>query len=249
MARSNGPVGGGPELLLELDRDDPRCRCTSRSSARSATTSAPAASPPGRGCPRAAALAGELGVSRGVVTEAYGQLAAEGYLHTRQGAPVRVAQRGAGRRRRARRRARCCRASPTTSTPACPTSPASPATAGCARCARPGDEAPIDAVGYADPRGVPELREALAEYLGPRARRRRRPRAHCSSAPGSRQGLSLLCRWLRQRRKSSGSRSRTRAGTRHRLIVEQAGLEVVPVPVDDEGLRVDAARARAARRR
>ena len=45
----------------------------------------------GRGCRRAGRSPASSGVSRGVVTEAYGQLAAEGYLHTRQGAPVRVA--------------------------------------------------------------------------------------------------------------------------------------------------------------
>src|SRR3954471_19979964 len=36
-------------------------------------------------------LARQLGVARGVVVEAYAQLAAEGYLKTRQGAPTRVA--------------------------------------------------------------------------------------------------------------------------------------------------------------
>src|SRR3954453_17091781 len=35
-------------------------------------------------------LARELGVARGVVVEAYAQLAAEGYLRTRPGAPTRV---------------------------------------------------------------------------------------------------------------------------------------------------------------
>jgi GntR family transcriptional regulator / MocR family aminotransferase len=42
--------------------------------------------------PSTRGLASELGVSRGVVTKAYGQLAAEGYLKTSQGAPVRVAK-------------------------------------------------------------------------------------------------------------------------------------------------------------
>ena len=66
------------------------CRSTSSSSARCASRSARA---PARGArmPSTRGLAAELGVSRGVVSEAYGQLAAEGYLTTSQGAPVRVA--------------------------------------------------------------------------------------------------------------------------------------------------------------
>src|ERR671923_1686027 len=45
--------------------------------------------------PSSRALAAELGVSRGVVVEAYGQLAAEGYLAVHRGAAPRVAA-GAG---------------------------------------------------------------------------------------------------------------------------------------------------------
>src|SRR4051795_6204054 len=41
--------------------------------------------------PSTRVLARQLGVARGVVVEAYAQLAAEGYLKTRQGAPTRVA--------------------------------------------------------------------------------------------------------------------------------------------------------------
>src|SRR5215218_493786 len=46
---------------------------------------------PGVRLPSSRALAAELGVSRGVVVEAYGQLAAEGYLAVRPGAAPRVA--------------------------------------------------------------------------------------------------------------------------------------------------------------
>ena len=86
MASSNGPVGAGPELLLRLDRDDPlalheQIERSIRDDIRGGRLAA------GSRLPSSRALASELGVSRGVVTEAYGQLAAEGYLHTRQGAP------------------------------------------------------------------------------------------------------------------------------------------------------------------
>ena len=46
---------------------------------------------PGARLPSSRALADELGVSRGVVLEAYAQLTAEGYLTSSQGAPTRVA--------------------------------------------------------------------------------------------------------------------------------------------------------------
>ena len=46
---------------------------------------------PGARLPSSRALAAELGISRGVVLEAYGQLVAEGYLVASQGAPTRVA--------------------------------------------------------------------------------------------------------------------------------------------------------------
>ena len=81
----------GPSCSCEIDRDA-SCRCTSRSSARCASTSAPDAWPADTRLPSTRALAAELRVSRGVVTEAYGQLAAEGYLTSSQGAPVRVAR-------------------------------------------------------------------------------------------------------------------------------------------------------------
>ena len=47
---------------------------------------------PGDPVPSTRALAAELGVSRSAVVAAYEQLAGEGYLEMRQGAPTRVAQ-------------------------------------------------------------------------------------------------------------------------------------------------------------
>ncbi|MDR9370617.1 PLP-dependent aminotransferase family protein, partial [Conexibacter sp. JD483] len=51
--------------------------------------------PPGARLPSTRALATQLGVSRGVVVEAYAQLAAEGYLLTRRGGGTTVAKAGA----------------------------------------------------------------------------------------------------------------------------------------------------------
>ncbi len=191
---------------------------------------------PGTRLPSTRALAAELGVSRGVVTEAYGQLAAEGYLTTSQGAPVRVA--------------RGVRASPTRSAtrsllPSFPYHfhPGLPDLAGFPREAWLRSlraalrESPLDSVGYGDPRGAPALREALGGYLG-RVRGAASDPEHTLICTGFLQGLALICRALR-------SRGVERVALEdpgwhpHRLTVEQAGMEVVAVPVDEQGLLVD----------
>ena len=51
--------------------------------------------PAGTALPSTRALASQLGVSRGVVVEAYDQLVAEGYLLARQGSATRVAETAA----------------------------------------------------------------------------------------------------------------------------------------------------------
>jgi GntR family transcriptional regulator/MocR family aminotransferase len=187
--------------------------------------------------PSSRGLAAELGVSRGVVTSAYDQLAAEGYLQTRQGAPVRVAPAVRAQ-------------APRPATPsllarfAYEFSPRLPDLAGFPRdrwlrsLRSAWRQAALDAVGYGDPRGVPELREALSDYLG-RVRGAAADPEHLLICTGFRQGLSLACRWLRAN------------GIEHvaleepgwhaqRLIVEEAGLEARPIPVDAHGIDVGA---------
>ena len=105
-------------------------------------------------------------------------------------------------------------------------------------------ETALDAVGYGDPRGVPELREALADYLG-RVRGAAADPEHLLVCTGFRQGLSLTCRWLRGN------------GIEHvaleepgwhaqRLIVEEAGLDGHADPRRRGRDRRRRARARAA---
>ena len=79
------------------------CRCTSRSSVRCASRFAPGRLAAEARLPSTRGLAQELGVSRGVVTEAYGQLAVEGYLTTSQGRARASRQGGACRKRAAAR--------------------------------------------------------------------------------------------------------------------------------------------------
>jgi GntR family transcriptional regulator / MocR family aminotransferase len=187
--------------------------------------------------PSSRTLAAELGVSRGVVTTAYDQLAAEGYLQTRQGAPVRVTR--SVRAQSARRPAPSLVAEF-----AYDFSPGLPDLAGFPRdrwlrsLRRAWRETPLDAVGYGDPRGVPELRDALADYLV-RVRGAAADPEQLLVCTGFRQGLSLTCRWLRA---NGIERVALEDPGWHaqRLIVEEAGLEVIPIPVDDDGIRVAA---------
>ncbi len=187
--------------------------------------------------PSSRALAAELGISRGVVSGAYDQLAAEGYLQTRQGAPVRVAS-GV--------RAQIAAPPPPPLRPrfAYDFDPGLPDLLGFPRdrwlrCLRSGwREAALDAAGYGDPRGVPELREALADYLG-RVRGAVADAEHIVVCTGFRQGLALTCRWLR----SQGiERVALEDPGWHpqRVILEESGLQAAPIPVDGEGVDVDA---------
>ncbi len=235
MATRRGPVGG-LELLVELDRDDDmtlheQIERSLREHVRSGRL------PGGTRLPSTRGLAAELGVSRGVVTEAYGQLAAEGYLTTSQGAPVRVAR--AVRVSAPRRSAQSLLPSFAYDFhPGLPDLAGFPREAWLRSLRSALRESPLASVGYGDPRGAPELREALAAYLA-RVRGAAGDPEHMMIVTGFLQGLSLVCRALH-------SRGVRRVALEdpgwhlHRLVVEQAGLEVVAVPVDEQGLCVEA---------
>ncbi|HXW58224.1 MAG TPA: PLP-dependent aminotransferase family protein [Solirubrobacteraceae bacterium] len=232
MGSDRGPVSG-PELLIELDRAGTlplheQIERSLREQIRAGRLSA------GARVPSTRMLAAELGVSRGVVTEAYGQLSAEGYLTARQGAPVRVAGGVHGVER-----------PPAVSLvesfaydfrPGVPDLAAFP-TEAWVRAVRAGlRESQLDALGYGDPRGTPSLREALADYLR-RVRGCDADPEHVLVSAGFMQALSLLCRALRLRGVESVA-VEDPGWHVHRLIVEEAGLEVVPIPVDDAGIDV-----------
>ena len=223
-------------MLIELDRRSelPLHEQVERSIRESIQAGRLAA---GARLPSSRELAAELGISRGVVTEAYSQLGAEGYLLSRQGAPVRVAL--TVQAPRARPPARSLLPSfPYHFHPGLPDLAGFPRDRWLRSLRAAWRRAPLDAVGYPDPRGVPALREALAGYLG-RVRGVAAEPEQTLICTGFAQAFSLLCRWL-------AARGMERVALedpgwhQHRLIVEQAGLEVVPVPVDDEGVSVEA---------
>jgi GntR family transcriptional regulator / MocR family aminotransferase len=191
-------------------------------------------------------LARDLWMSRGVVVEAYEQLVAEGFLVSRQGSGTRVAD--------VRPAAPAGDATPASTAPpdlaydlrvGTPDLSAFPRRAWLAAVRQVMKTAPHQALGYGDPGGVPELRAELAAYL-------RRVRAADADPEqlvlvgGVAQGLHLIIRTL------------ARAGpiplavedphsVRTLALLEAAGAVRVPVPVDQEGIDVDALRRTAAR--
>jgi GntR family transcriptional regulator / MocR family aminotransferase len=190
--------------------------------------------------PSTRGLAAELGISRGVVSEAYSQLAAEGYLLARQGAPVRVARtvRSAAPRSPSHS---LLPSFPYRLDPFLPDLTGFPRDRWLRSLRAAWRQAPLDAADYPDPRGVPALRQALAEYLG-RVRGAAADAEQVMICTGFSQGLSLIARWLASRGVEQVALEDP-GWHGHRLALEQAGLEVVPIPVDGEGLRVDALRA------
>jgi GntR family transcriptional regulator / MocR family aminotransferase len=237
MTEPAGPVGRrrAPGLLVEIDRAGElplheQIERALRERIRSG------ALPSDTRLPSTRVLAQELGVSRGVVTEAYGQLAAEGYLSTSQGAPVRVAR--AVRTASPRAPARSLLESfPYHFHPGLPDLAGFPRETWLRSLRSALRDAPLAGVGYGDPRGVPVLREALAGYLG-RVRGVDADPEHTLVCTGFMQAFSLLCRTLRNRGVERFALEDPGWHV-HRLIVENAGMEVVPIPVDADGLRVE----------
>jgi GntR family transcriptional regulator/MocR family aminotransferase len=231
---SRGVPVSGPELPIELDRGGELSLSEQLVGAIRASIRA-GRLPSGARLPSTRGLAGELGVSRGVVSEAYGQLAAEGYLTTRQGAPVRVSAAVRAATPRAPARSMVERF-PYHFHPGLPDLAGFPRESWLRSLRAALRESPLDALGYGDPRGLPELREALTDYLG-RVRGAAADTEQMAICTGFVQGFSLTCAALRWHGVQSIALEDPGWHV-HRLIAEQAGLAVVPIPVDAQGLRV-----------
>jgi GntR family transcriptional regulator/MocR family aminotransferase len=192
---------------------------------------------PGARLPPSRALAGELGVSRGVVLDAYSQLLAEGYLVARQGSGTRVAGGIA--------RAAASEPRPAVDTPTIRYEMRSglcdvsffPRRAWQGAGAAAVRELPDAWLRFGRPRGFSRLRVALADYLGRARAAVGEPHAVivCS---GLSHGLVLVWRALREQ----GARRvvvEDPCWPRHPESVRLGGLEPVPVAVDGSGLVVD----------
>jgi GntR family transcriptional regulator/MocR family aminotransferase len=182
-------------------------------------------------------LARQLDVSRPVVVDAYSQLAAEGYLVLHQGARPRVSEAAVPRQ---------AGASTSIAPPAAPRfdlRPNAPDVSSFPRAAwlrslreAVGRIADSDLL-YGDPRGVEALRSALAEYLG-RVRGVTADPERVIVTSGYSQAQGVVCRVLADR----GAKRIAFENPSHpeqRRIALDAGLEVVPIAVDEGGVRIE----------
>ena len=194
--------------------------------------------PRGTSLPPTRSLADELGVSRGVVVEAYQQLIAEGYLTSRAGGYTRVA---IGPELPARSAvARAGRGGDgSTSAHAEPTARSSRAPRGCARCGACSPSVSDEEFGYVSGRGAPALHQALAAYLNRVRGTSARP-DHIVICNGYAQGIGLLIQTLATSGAKRLALEDPSADDDALPLARAAGLEVVGVPVDEDGIRVDA---------
>lgn len=200
---------------------------------------------PGDALPSTRSLAGELGVGRNVVVEAYDQLVAEGYLVSRQGSGTRVADEArAGRHAPPRDRANRppARYDLLPGTPDLSLFPRQ-AWLGAVRSVLA--ELPDAELGYIDPTGVGALRAETAAYLGRSRGVDAGPDDLVITAAFS-HGLWIVLQVLAQ----LGIRHlavEDPGGHRIRDLLAAAGVTPVPVPVDEDGLDVAALAASDAR--
>jgi GntR family transcriptional regulator / MocR family aminotransferase len=235
VPESKEPVAVG-ELLVVLDRDAPatlheQLELWLRDQVRTGRLAT------GTRLPSSRALAAALGVSRGVVLEAYSQLVAEGYLTSSQGAPTRVAATSGSERPPVAAGALEMRHAYDLR-PGVPDLAAFPRDSWLRSVRAVLREAPFDALGDSDPRGEPRLRDELMRYLG-RARGAAPEPEHTIVCAGFTQGFAILCRTLRDRGVERIAVEEP-GWARHRLIAERAGLEPVPVAIDAHGIEVGA---------
>jgi GntR family transcriptional regulator / MocR family aminotransferase len=236
-------TGLGPELLLRLDRERPEpLRSQLERQLREAIRSTRLA--PGERLPSSRTLARELGLSRGLVLECYTQLQAEGYLSTRVGSATRVA---AGAHTRPLPRSRPdppprLRVDFRPGVPDLAGFPRHDWTWAMREAAR---SAQVAALGYGDPRGSEALRRILAGYQG-RVRGASTDADWIVVCSGFAQGLNLLFRALAGQGVRRVAVEDPGDPDQH-TIARRAGLEPVPVPVDAEGVDVEALSATGTR--
>ncbi|GGE86078.1 PLP-dependent aminotransferase family protein [Mycetocola zhadangensis] len=242
-------VRGGPDLLVILDRENGPLGIQIQNQLRAAIRDQRLAA--GERLPSTRHLAEVLGVSRGTVVDVYEQLVAEGYVDSAVGSGTRVAVISS------------------TVAPAPPAPSAVPVPASSSRLLEVDFEygipdlgtvplvdwswamseatrtLPTAQLGDEDLAGSRHLREVVTAY-------HRRARSGSAAADdavivsGFRQGLTFALATLAQHGihriglEDPGPRE-------HDLIARRAGLDAVPIPVDNQGLDVDRLRESGAR--
>ena len=254
-------AGGGPDLLVTLDRDGGPLGIQIQDQLRAAIRDRRLGA--GERLPSTRRLAELLGVSRGTIVDVYEQLVAEGYLDSAVGSGTRVAAMP-GEPTRPVRSVAAVTSSTTPPAPASTLATASsspptvadfeygipdlasvPLTAWSWAVSEATRTLPTAELGDEDPAGSRHLREVVTAY-------HRRVRSGCADAEdavivcGFRQGLAFALATLAQH--GIGRIALEDPGPReHDVIARRAGLEAVPVPVDDDGLDVGRLRATGAR--
>ena len=189
-------------------------------------------------------LAVQVGVSRGVASDVYAQLAEQGFIVMRPRAAPLVATLSAPAPHQfpsAKEPAGALRWDLTPTTPDVTLFPLSRWLAALKHAA---SHAPTRALDYGEPSGDPGLREALADHLG-RTRGVLTDPAHIVVVQGFAQGLDLMLRVLARRGKRRVAvEDPSLEGQLRR--VEAWGFEVVACAVDMGGIVVDDVRADAA---
>jgi GntR family transcriptional regulator / MocR family aminotransferase len=240
-------AGLGPELLLTIDRDSGGgLRAQLEDQLRDAIRDARLAA--GERLPSSRELARALGLSRGLVQDCYAQLQSEGYLTSRPGAATRVADGAATQQV----------AAPPARRPATPRHAVADFRHGVPdlRLAPREDwawavrevcrTAPNAAFDYGDPAGERRLREVLAAYL-------RRVRAVTAGpdqvvvCTGMAQALGLALRALAANGVDTLAFEDPGAIGSTTEQATAAGMAAVPVPVDEDGLDVEALERSGAR--
>jgi GntR family transcriptional regulator/MocR family aminotransferase len=234
MPRSR--TSSSTELLVELRREDAaplhrQIERELRAAIRSGRIGPDALLPSTRG------LADQLGLSRGVVVEAYEQLVAEGYLVSRPGGATRVcstvadvphAPESAPRRSEVRIDFGYGR----------PDVTQFPRHVWLRSIRRVLNEAPSDRLGYLDNRGAPELREALAAYLN-RVRGTAASPDRIVITTGFAQALTLVTLVLKAAGAGRIANEDPGQGDTVRAA-ERAGLAMDAVAVDGQGVVAEA---------
>lgn len=229
-------TSSGPEVLVELDRRHGEPLHRQLTSGLRDAIRAGRLRPDSR-MPSSRVLASDVGVSRRLVVDTYAQLIAEGFLVSRHGAGTFVARIDPGAETAFGNQPPAARYT-TDFSAGVPDLRSFPRNTWL-RALRQGlADLPSESLGYPAPQGLPETRQAIADYL----RRTRGVVAdpeHIVLCCGATQGIGLVAQVLRER-----------AGTTvamedpgfwlHRLIFRRNGIETIPVEVDEDGLDVTA---------
>jgi GntR family transcriptional regulator / MocR family aminotransferase len=236
-------TGLGPELLLRLDRRraEPLHAQLERELREAIRTGRLRAD---ERLPSSRALAAELGLSRGLVIDAYRQLQAEGYLTTHTGSATRVAAGAQAPPRRAAATGPPPRLA-VDFIPNLPDLTSFPRRDWAWALRESCKRASAADFGYGDPQGSAALREVLAAYLR-RVRAATADPAQIVVCAGFAQGLNLVLRALARR----GVRQvavEDPGDLYNSQVSQRTGVEVIPVPVDEKGIVVEALAATGAR--